>query len=73
MEQAALLDVDVVVWAAARETVEALGPYRATRLHREGRAVWLEPGGELLAALWFQSPLSIAYALDLIAARIAGM
>lgn len=70
-EQASLLDLDVVVWAADRKRVEAIGTYRATRLHREGRALWLEPGSELLAALWFQSPLSIAYALDLIAPRLA--
>lgn len=65
-EELYLIDLDVVVWPNGnRAAVEDLETYRMLKLHDEGRSIWL-PGSTdtLAAALWFQSPLSLDYALD---------
>lgn len=73
LEQSRLLDLDVVVWPnGKRELIEAMPVYRNLRLAREGRAVWPNPDDTTLsAALWFQTPLSISYALDRFAPMLA--
>ena len=71
-ERVDLFDLDVVLWlveAPSRARIEALPSYRATRLAREGRSVWTDP--LMVNALSFQSPLSIDWALDRLAAALA--
>lgn len=71
-EHAARLDLDLAIWPEGRrETVESIRPYRNLRLHRENRSIWLSENNVLSAALWFQSPLSIDFALDEILPLIA--
>ncbi len=66
-----MIDLDAVVWPIDNPTstkqhdIEAMSLYQTLRLPREGRSVWLDDGkGVLASALWFQSPLSIAYIID---------
>jgi iron complex transport system substrate-binding protein len=66
-----MIDLDAVVWPIDSPTstkqadIEAMSLYQTLRMPREGRSVWLDDGkGVLASALWFQSPLSIAYVLD---------
>lgn len=65
LERADLFDLDVVLWLVdqpARQQIEALPSYQALRLAREGRSIWADP--DVMGAMSFQSPLSIAWALD---------
>ncbi|MGR3759143.1 ABC transporter substrate-binding protein [Roseobacteraceae bacterium NS-SX3] len=65
LERADLFDLDVVLWlvdAPARKQIEALPSYQALRLAREGRSVWA--ARLMMGAMSFQSPLSIAWALE---------
>jgi iron complex transport system substrate-binding protein len=66
-----MIDLDAVVWpidsatSTRQREIEAMSLYQTLRLPREGRSVWLDDGkGILSSALWFQSPLSIAYIID---------
>ncbi len=66
-----MIDLDAVVWpidsstSTRQQEIEAMSLYQTLRLPREGRSVWLDDGkGILASALWFQSPLSIAYIID---------
>jgi iron complex transport system substrate-binding protein len=66
-----MLDLDAVVWpidsptSTRQRDIEAMSLYQTLRLAKEGRSVWLDDGkGVLASALWFQSPLSIAYIID---------
>jgi len=66
-----MIDLDAVVWpidtptSTKQHDIEAMSLYQTLRLPREGRSVWLDDGkGVLASALWFQSPLSIAYIID---------
>ena len=71
-ERADLFDLDVVLWLGddpSRARIEALPSYRATRLAREGRSIWTDQ--LMVNALSFQSPLSIDWALDRLAAALA--
>jgi len=76
-ENARLLDLDAAIWpidagANTQETVEAMPLYRNLRLAKEGRSVWLDDGqGTFAGALSFQSPLSIAYLLDILPPMLA--
>lgn len=64
-EHAQRLDLDVAIWPQGKqETAESIRPYRDLRLYREKRSIWLGPDSLLSAALWFQSPQSIDFALD---------
>jgi iron complex transport system substrate-binding protein len=73
LEEVDLLDLDVVVWPnGKRDEIEAISVYRTLPLAREGRSVWPPEGDEVLpAALWFQTPLSIGYALEAFAPMLA--
>ena len=72
-EQTALIDLDVVLWPnGQRDEIEAMPVYRNLRLFRDGRSVWPAANGAALsAALWFQTPLSIDFALEQLAPRLA--
>ncbi|MEI9900691.1 MAG: iron-siderophore ABC transporter substrate-binding protein [Hyphomicrobium sp.] len=68
-----LIDQDVMVWPidnpadGVQAAVEAMPLYQNLGLAREGRSVWLDDGnGVLSAALSYQSPLSIAYLIDIL-------
>lgn len=64
-ERLDLFDLDVVLWqvdAPSRAAIEALPSWQASRMAREGRAVWA--GRTLTGAMSFQSPLSIGWALE---------
>lgn len=72
-EEAGLMDLDVVLWPnAARSDIEAMRVYRNLCLFRHDRSVWLATQPDLAAALWFQSPLSLEFALERIAPLLAG-
>ncbi|MFB9949055.1 ABC transporter substrate-binding protein [Rhizobium puerariae] len=72
LEQADMMDLDLVVWPnGGRTEIESVMAYRNLRLFREDRSIWLEADSDLAAALWFQSPLSIDFALDRIAPLLA--
>ena len=72
-EKAGEMDLDAVLWPnGKREDVEAVPTYRRLRLFRENRSIWLDDNERVLsAALWFQSPLSIRYAAEPVARRLA--
>lgn len=72
-EQADLLDLDAIVWPNGKQAeVEALSVYRALPVFKRHRSVWLEGDtATLSAALWFQTPLSLAHAADGIAPLLA--
>ena len=67
--------LDVVVWPnGKRDEIEAISTFANTRLFKEERSVWPAPGEETLAAaLWFQTPLSIAYAAETFAPKLAAV
>lgn len=72
LEQIRLFDRDAVLWLsdpAGRTMIEHQPVYRATRMARENRAVWADE--EELAALSFQTPLSISWVAHRIAPRLA--
>lgn len=66
VELADRLDLDTVVWPnGKRAEIEATPMFPTLRLYKENRSIWPEPGDDTLsAALWFQTPLSLAYAID---------
>ena len=64
-ERLDLFDLDAVLWLVeppSRAVLEALPTWPATRMAREGRAIWADP--ELVGAMSFQTPLSIEWGLD---------
>lgn len=64
-ERLDIFDLDVVLWqvdAPSRNMIEALPTWGATRMAREGRAIWADE--VLTGAMSFQSPLSIGWAMD---------
>ncbi len=73
LEQARLLDMDVVVWPnGKRAEIEVMSIYRRLRLFGEGRSVWPADDDQTWsAALWFQTPLSIDFAIDRLAPALA--
>lgn len=71
LERLDLFDRDVTVWLSegdGRQMIEGLPAFRASRMAREKRAVWTDP--EEMAALSFQSPLSIPWVLERLVPRI---
>lgn len=73
LEQAQLMDMDVVVWPnGKRGEIEAISIYRGLRLFRERRSVWpADDDSTWSAALWFQTPLSIDFAVDHLSPALA--
>lgn len=68
-EELSLIELDVMLWPNGhRDALEDLALYRQMRLYRDGRSIWL-PGSSntLAAALWFQSPLSLSFAMEQVA------
>lgn len=63
----------MVVWPNGKQDeVEAISTYANTWLFKEGRSVFPAPGEEALAAaLWFYTPLSIGYAAEHFAPKLA--
>lgn len=77
-ERLTLLDADVVVWVVYREPgqqgvagIETDPAYRALRVGREGRHVFLRDTDEVGAAFSFASVLSLPVVLDRLVPRIA--
>lgn len=73
-EKADDLDLlDVVVWPnGKKDEIEAISTYTNTRLHKEDRSVFPAEGEDALAAaLWFYTPLSIGYAAEHFAPKLA--
>ncbi|WP_051201698.1 ABC transporter substrate-binding protein [Paracoccus aminophilus] len=71
-ERLDLFDLDAVLWLVeppSRAVLEALPVWPATRMAREGRAIWADP--ELVGAMSFQSPLSIGWGLDQLVPALA--
>lgn len=71
-ERIDLFDLDVVLWltdAPARQRIESLPGYDALRITTEGRSIWADE--VLTGALSFQSPLSIAWALEVLIPALA--
>jgi len=79
-ERLDLIDADVLIWVLAadgtRAAIEEDPLYQRLAAAQEGRAVFLEPNGELAAALSFGTVLSLPFALDelvpALAAALAG-
>jgi iron complex transport system substrate-binding protein len=63
-EQADLLEADVLVVYAERETFEADPLFAELDVVQEGRVIYLDPADDLTNAVGFSSPLSLPYALD---------
>lgn len=73
-EMADTLDmIDIVVWPNGKQDeIEALSVFQTLRLYKEGRSVFpASDEDDLAAALWFYTPLSIAYAAEHFAPKIA--
>ncbi|SMQ86332.1 iron complex transport system substrate-binding protein [Devosia lucknowensis] len=73
-EKADELDrLDVVVWPNGKQAeIEDISTYANTRLFKEGRSVFPGEGEDALAAaLWFYTPLSIGYAAEHFAPKLA--
>lgn len=72
LERLDIFDREVALWLAeegGRALIEALPAYRESGLGREGRSVWAED--EEMGAMSFQTPLSIPWAAERIAPRLA--
>jgi iron complex transport system substrate-binding protein len=63
-EQADLLEADVLVVYADRDTFEADPLFAELEVVQEGRVIYLDPADDLTNAVGFSSPLSLPYALD---------
>jgi iron complex transport system substrate-binding protein len=63
-EQADLLEADVLVVYADRDTFEADPLFAELDVVAEGRVIYLDPADDLTNAVGFSSPLSLPYALD---------
>jgi len=70
-DQLDLLDT-VVFPNGKQDEIEAISTYTNTRLHKQARAVFPAEGEDALAAaLWFYTPLSIGYAAEHFAPKLA--
>ncbi|MEW5420766.1 ABC transporter substrate-binding protein [Amorphus sp. 3PC139-8] len=70
LEQAPLLDVDMLLWPnGKRKEVEKMDLYRTLKVHLEDRSVWIDDPA-LSAAIWFQTPLSIEFVLEQLPGRM---
>lgn len=60
------IDLDVVIWPNGKQQeIEALSVYQNTKLFKQKRSIWLHGStATLSAALWFQTPLSLEYAIS---------
>lgn len=65
--------LDVVVWPNGKQDeIEAISVYETLRVFKEERSVFPQAGEETLAAaLWFYTPLSIVYAAEHFAPKLA--
>ena len=70
-EQLDLLDQDVLVIYGEREALEDDAAFASLDVVREGRVIYLDVDGDFANALGFSSPLSIPFALDIAAPRLA--
>ena len=70
-ERLDLLDQDVLVIYGEREAFEADAAFSRLRAVREGRVIYLDVDGDFANALGFSSPLSLPFALDIAAPRLA--
>lgn len=70
-EQAELLEADVLVVYAERETFEADPIFAGLDVVQEGRVIYLDAADDLTNAVGFSSPLSLPVALDGFLPRLA--
>lgn len=72
-ENIELIDLDVVIWPNGKQDeIEALSLYQNSNLFKQKRSIFLQNStATLSAALWFQTPLSLEFAINGVAPMVA--
>ncbi|MBL1420693.1 MAG: iron-siderophore ABC transporter substrate-binding protein [Alphaproteobacteria bacterium] len=67
------IDLDVVIWPNGKQDeIEALSLYQNSNLFKQKRSIFLQGStATLSAALWFQTPLSLEFAINGVAPMVA--